>query len=595
VKRTLRLALGQINNTVGDLQGNGQKIAAIIGQAREMDADLVAFPELAISGYPPEDLLLNPAFVKENLQALEKVAKASRGITAIVGFADMREDIFNAAGVLHDGKLVGVYHKIYLPNYGVFDENRYFQSGKDVLVFQLGETTIGVNICEDIWYPGDPMRTQCLQGNAQLVVNISSSPFHAGKRNFRQRMLSTRAWDYSAIVAYVNLVGGQDELVFDGGSMVLDQRGEVIATAKAFQEDLLVVDLDLDDVLLYRLHDPRRRKEKLASLAEGKLQRLILPPLKKKRPPKPFPARIQEALRPLEEIYQALILGTGDYVRKNGFQKVLLGLSGGIDSALTATIAMDALGKESVVGVAMPSVYSSPESLEDARALAENLGIALRVIPIDDVFKSYLQTLKNSFAGEKPDVTEENLQARIRGNLLMALSNKFGWLVLNTGNKSEMGVGYCTLYGDMAGGFAVIKDVPKTLVYQLASFRNSLGVTRIIPERVMIKPPSAELRPNQKDTDSLPPYDVLDPILRAYVEEDQNVEMIQARGFKQQMVEEVIRRVDLNEYKRRQSPPGVKITPRAFGKDRRLPITNRYRMKKALKRFKGSSVPESNS
>ncbi|MDH4266261.1 MAG: NAD+ synthase, partial [Deltaproteobacteria bacterium] len=357
--RTLRLALGQMNNTVGDLQGNGQKIAEIIGQAREMDADLVAFPELAIPGYPPEDLLLNPAFVQENLHALEKVAKASRGITAIVGFADMREDIFNAAGVLHDGKLVGVYHKIYLPNYGVFDENRYFQSGKDVLVLQLGETTIGVNICEDIWYPGDPMRTQCLQGNAQLVVNISSSPFHAGKRNFRQRMLSTRAWDYSAIVAYVNLVGGQDELVFDGGSMVLDQRGEVIATAKAFQEDLLVVDLDLDDVLLYRLHDPRRRKEKLASLAEGKLVRLILPPLKKKRPPKPFPARIQEALRPLEEIYQALILGTGDYVRKNGFQKVLLGLSGGIDSALTATIAVDALGKESVVGVAMPSVYSS--------------------------------------------------------------------------------------------------------------------------------------------------------------------------------------------------------------------------------------------
>jgi NAD+ synthase (glutamine-hydrolysing) len=446
-------------------------------------------------------------------------------------------------------------------------------------VFELGRTVIGVNICEDIWYPGDPTRTQCLQGGATLIVNISSSPYHAGKRDARQKMLSTRAWDYSTFVAYVNLVGGQDELVFDGGSMVVNQRGQIVAEARVFGEDLLVVDLAMDEVLLNRLHDPRRRKEKLSSLPDGNLQRVRLRPPRAEKRKSPLPRPIPVPVGRLEEIYRALVLGTGDYVRKNGFQKVVLGLSGGIDSSITAAIAVDALGKESVVGVAMPSIYSSRESLEDAQFLAENLGIEFRVLPIDEVFAAYLKAFEPSFKGRKRDVTEENLQARVRGNLLMGLSNKFGWLVLTTGNKSEVGVGYCTLYGDMAGGFGVIKDVPKTLVYELAAYRNSLGSKPVIPSRVMEKPPSAELRPNQKDTDSLPPYETLDPVLQAYVEEDQSLETIASRGFDRQMVAEVIRKVDLNEYKRRQASPGIKITPRAFGRDRRLPITNRYRMK----------------
>jgi len=577
MKRTLRLALGQVNSTVGDLEGNTRKILRAVDQAREMGAELVAFPELSLPGYPPEDLLLNSSFIEANLEALQRLTRATRGITAIVGFVDMIDDIYNAAAVLHDGRVAGVYHKIYLPNYGVFDEDRYFQSGSEFLVFDLNGTAIGVNICEDIWYPGDPTRAQCVEGKAQLIVNISSSPYHAGKMHFRQRMLATRAWDYSTIVAYVNLVGGQDELVFDGGSMVLDQSGELLCVAQSFEEDLLVVDLDLDQVLLHRLHDPRRRKERIPPRVEGKLRRIPLSPLKR-RPKPPLSLRPPVSVGPLEEIYRALVLGTGDYVRKNGFKKVVLGLSGGIDSALTAAIAVDGLRKETVVGVGMPSMYSSRESLEDARTLAKNLGIEFQVIPIGEVFKTYLKTLKGAFKGKKPDVTEENLQARVRGNLLMALSNKFGWLVLTTGNKSEMGVGYCTLYGDMAGGFAVIKDVPKTLVYELASYRNTLGPTPVIPLRVIEKPPSAELRPHQKDTDSLPPYDLLDPVLQAYVEEDQSLNMILKKGFRRKMVEEVIRKVDLNEYKRRQAPPGVKITSRAFGKDRRLPITNRYRM-----------------
>ncbi|MBI5969463.1 MAG: NAD+ synthase [Deltaproteobacteria bacterium] len=580
MRRTLRLALGQINCTVGDLPGNARKILKVIGQAQKMGADLVAFPELALTGYPPEDLLLNSSFIRDNLKALKSLVRSTRGITAIVGFVDMNDDIYNAAALLHDGELAGIYHKFYLPNYGVFDENRYFQSGKEFLVFELKGIKIGMNICEDIWYPGDPTRTQCLQGDAQLIVNISSSPYHAGKRDFRQRMLSTRAWDYSTIVAYVNLVGGQDELVFDGGSMVIDQAGELVSSARSFVEDVLMVDLDLDKVFLYRLHDPRRRKEKLGPAAENRLRCLTLRPVKKSKKV-PFPQRNCEPPGRLEEIYRALVLGTGDYVRKNGFRKVVLGLSGGIDSSLTAVIAADALGNRNVVGISMPSMYSSRESLEDARALAGNLGIEFRVIPIKEVFTAYLKSLEDPFGGRKPDVTEENLQARIRGNLLMALSNKFGWLVLTTGNKSETGVGYCTLYGDTAGGFAVIKDVPKTLVYELAVYRNKLGSKPVIPLRVMEKPPSAELRPNQKDTDSLPPYEVLDPILQAYVEEDQSPQMILARGFAKSIVEEVIRRVDLSEYKRRQAPPGIKITPRAFGKDRRLPITNRYRMGRA--------------
>ncbi len=580
MKSKLRLALGQINCTVGDLQGNTQKVLEILRRARQMGIDLVAFPELTIPGYPPEDLLLNPGFIKDNRKALDQVARATRGLTAIVGFADMTDDIYNAAAVLHDGAIAAIYHKTYLPNYGVFDENRYFQVGEEILVIELNGAVIGVSICEDIWYPADPMHTQCIQAGAELVINISSSPYHRGKKDSRLRMLATRAYDYSTIVAYVNMVGGQDELVFDGGSLVLDQRGEIIAKAKEFEEDLLIVDADLDAVFLDRLHDPRRRKEKLGPHAERKLRRISLGLPRRKKTRKPIPPRSEEILNPSEEVYRALKLGTGDYVRKNGFKKVVLGLSGGIDSSLTAAIVVDALGRESVVGVAMPSRYSSEESLEDARLLAENLGIQFLVIPIEEIFTVYTQTLQEAFTGKKPDVTEENLQARIRGDLLMALSNKFGWLVLTTGNKSETGVGYCTLYGDMAGGFAVIKDVPKTLIYELSAYRNTLGPQPVIPQRVMEKPPSAELRPNQKDTDSLPPYEILDPILQAYVEEDQSLEMIVSKGFDRQLIERIIRMVDLNEYKRRQAAPGVKITPRAFGKDRRLPITNRYRMRK---------------
>ncbi len=574
----LRLALGQINSTVGDLSGNVKKIMGVVRESRKLGADLLAFPELAISGYPPEDLLMKSAFIQSNREALEEVARACRGITAIVGFADKEDDIYNAAAILHNGRIAGVYHKVFLPNYGVFDEDRYFQRGDEFLVFELGGATIGVNICEDIWYPGDPMRTQCVLGGAQVIINISSSPFHAGKKKSRTEMLSTRAWDYATIVAYVNMVGGQDELVFDGGSLVVDQSGQMIAAAKEFEEDLLVVDLDLDRVFLDRLHDPRRRKDRQVIGASPKLRKLILPAAASRRPNPRLPERTYRPLGRLEEVYRALVLGTGDYVRKNGFKGVVLGLSGGIDSSLTATIAVDALGKDAVVGVAMPSQYSSKESLEDALALAQNLGIRLEVIPIQEIFETYLAILKKAFTGRKPDVTEENLQARIRGNLLMALSNKFGWLVLNTGNKSEMGVGYCTLYGDMAGGFAVIKDVPKTLVYELSQYRNGLGPKPLIPQSIMEKAPSAELRANQKDTDSLPPYEVLDQILEAYVEEDQSPAMLLAKGFDRKTVEKVVRMVDVNEYKRRQAPPGVKITLRAFGKDRRLPITNQFRM-----------------
>ncbi len=575
--RTLRMGLCQINTTVGDIEGNTKKILDYITKGKKVRANLMVFPEMAITGYPPEDLLFMPKFIEANLKAIHVIAKATSSITAIVGFVNKDGDIFNSAALLHEGKLVDVYSKIYLPNYGVFDEDRYFQIGRENFIFTLRSTPIGLSICEDLWYPGDPIRTQTLYGGAELIVNISSSPYHAGKLAFREKMISTRASDNAAIIAYCNLVGGQDELVFDGGSLVFNQRGELLARGKQFEEDLIFADLDMEEVFRMRLHDPRIRREKVAN-GEKTLKRIDLPdrrPPAKKRPS--IPKRENKPLDRLSEIYAALVLGTGDYVRKNGFQTVLIGLSGGIDSALTAAIAVDALGKKGVVGVAMPSQYSSKESLEDAKQLAENLGIRFLTIPITDVFHAYLKTLSPSFKGQKQNVTEENIQARIRGNILMALSNKFGWLVLTTGNKSEMSVGYCTLYGDMAGGFAVLKDVPKTLVYELTKSRNKKEGKNLIPKRVFIKPPSAELRLNQKDEDSLPPYSTLDPILQAYVEEDKGVEEIAKMGFKENMIKEVIRMVDLNEYKRRQSPPGVKITHRALGKDRRLPVTNKYR------------------
>jgi NAD+ synthase (glutamine-hydrolysing) len=570
--------MAQINTTVGDLKGNTKKILHYVEQGKNLGVDLITFPELAITGYPPEDLLLMPQFVKANLDCLEKIIKATSGLCAIVGFVDKKDDIYNAAAIIHEKELAWVYHKIYLPNYGVFDEHRYFQAGSEIPVFNFGKAVIGLNICEDIWYPEGPTTTQALKGYAELVVNISASPYHADKGNSRKRMLATRAADNVVIVAFNNLVGGQDELIFDGGSMLMDQKGTLLCQGKQFEEDFIVTDINLDAVFHQRIHDPRRRKEKLTRPDhEDNVKRIDLKKAKTEKKP-PLPERDIAPLSRMEEIYRALCLGVSDYVRKNDFKKVVLGLSGGIDSSLVAAIATDALGKENVIGVAMPSPYTSSESQEDAERLASNLDIKFSSVPITDVFKAYEKMLASEFQGLTPDVTEENLQARIRANIVMALSNKFGWLVLTTGNKSESSVGYSTLYGDMAGGFAVIKDVPKTVVYELVEYRNSLEKTDVIPRRVLAKPPSAELRPDQKDVDSLPPYSILDPILQAYVEEDKDLEEIVNMGFEEKIVKEIIRLVDRNEYKRRQSPPGIKITPRALGKDRRLPISNKYRV-----------------
>jgi NAD+ synthase (glutamine-hydrolysing) len=568
----LRLAMAQINVVVGDVEGNARKIIEWIDRARAVDADIVAFPELALTGYPPEDLLLKPQFVDSNLSALDKVVAASRDITTIVGFVDRGDDIFNAAAIAQNGKLVTTYHKIYLPNYGVFDEFRYFQPGKRCPVLQMEQATIGVSICEDIWYPDGPVFQQALSGGAEVIINISSSPYHAGKRHWRETMLATRAADNTVIVAYNNLVGGQDELVFDGDSLVFDENGDLVARGKQFEEDLIVIDLDVKSVFRKRLHDPRRRQQKF-SAPDPEIFRLA----SRDRSPKVLPPKSQpEPLNEDAEIYKALVVGTRDYVTKNGFSKVVLGLSGGIDSALTACVAVDALGSDNVVGVLMPSEFSSRGSIEDSEQLGKNLGIELIAIPISDVLKAFQSALKPAFKGAKADVTEENLQARIRGNYLMALSNKFGWLVLSTGNKSEVSAGYCTLYGDMAGGFALLKDVMKTTVYRLAEHCNKVSGDRI-PRAIIDKPPSAELRPNQLDTDSLPPYEVLDPILKAYVEEDRSFSELLDMGFEEDLVRRVIRLVDSSEYKRRQAAPGVKITPRAFGRDRRMPITNRFR------------------
>jgi NAD+ synthase (glutamine-hydrolysing) len=489
----------------------------------------------------------------------------------VVGFVDKRDDIFNAAAVLHDGVRAGVYHKQYLPNYGVFDENRYFQAGTETQVFVAGDTTFAVNVCEDIWYPAGPTAVQALAG-AELIVNINGSPYHAGKARFREQMVSTRAVDDLVCVAYVNMVGGQDELVFDGASLVVNEHGECVARGRMFEEDLVVADLDLDAVFRARLRDSRRRKEKL--VVREAANRVTVPALPTPDAP-PLAPREVAALEPVEEVFGALVLGTRDYVRKNGFKRVVIGLSGGIDSSLVAAVAVEALGRENVAGVGMPSAYSSAGTRRDAQRLAKQLGIEFLTIPITPLLNAYQRTLAKAFKGMKEDVTEENIQARIRGNLLMALSNKFGWLVLTTGNKSEMAVGYSTLYGDTAGGFAVIKDVPKTLVYSLCRHRNALGP--VIPADVLTKPPSAELRPDQRDDQSLPPYEVLDPILEAYVEGDLTAAELVAAGHDPALVRQITTLVDRAEYKRRQSPPGVRVTPKAFGKDRRLPITNGYR------------------
>ena len=574
---SIRIGIAQINSTVGDLNGNTKKIAQSIDQAKLLGVDLLTFPELAITGYPPEDLLLKPQFIKQNRESLNKIMEHCLDIAVVVGFVDSDGDIYNAAAVLYDKKLVGVYHKFYLPNYGVFDENRYFQAGRECPVFIIYGIGMGVTICEDMWYEAGPAIMQAYAG-ARVLINISASPYHAGKGLFRESMLATRASDSIAIIAHNNLVGGQDELVFDGNSLIVNEKGKVIARGKQFEEDFIVADLDMESVFRSQLRDPRRRKE--TPWIREKLEEVTKIEVSRKRPSiarPPLPPRRIDRLDELAEIYLALVLGTKDYVHKNGFEKVVIGLSGGIDSSLVAAIAVDALGAENVNGVSMPSRYSSPESISDAETLARNLGIEFKVIPIDIAFSSYLETLAESFKDAQSNITEENIQARIRGNILFALSNKFGWLVLACSNKSETATGYTTLYGDMAGGFIPLKDVPKTMVVELARYKNRQVGKELIPSSVLTKAPSAELKPDQKDTDTLPPYDILDPILKAYVEDDLAIDQIADMGFDRDIVTKVARMVDRSEYKRRQTAPGIKITPRDFGRDRRLPITNQFK------------------
>ena len=571
----LRVALAQINTTVGDLEGNRERMLEVAREASRQGADLVAFPELAITGYPPEDLLIRGAFLEDAAAALEQLARAAAGLPPlVVGCVEYRNHLYNAAAVLHDGRIAGTYRKHALPNYGVFDEDRYFQAGTESPLFRIVGVDVGVTICEDIWYPGGPARDQALRG-ASVIININASPFHEGKAAARERMIQTRASDNGVAVCYVNQVGGQDELVFDGNSFAVGPRGDVIARGASMREDLLLVDVPVEEIRQAQLHDPRLRRERAGIEARDPIVVTGAPPEAPATPRAPLVARIDAAPDPTAEVYEALVLGTRDYLGKTGFSDALVALSGGIDSALVGAIAVDALGADHVRGVAMPSRYSSEGSLADARGLAEHLGIELVTLPIEAMHQAGLDTLAREFAGTEEGVAEENIQSRIRGALVMALSNKTGAIVLTTGNKSEYACGYATLYGDMVGGFAVIKDVPKTLVYRLADHRNSLG--RVIPQSTIDKPPSAELRPDQLDSDSLPPYDVLDPIIEAYVEDDQPFEAMVERGFDEAVVRRVIDLVNRNEYKRRQSAPGVKVTTRAFGRDRRLPLASRYR------------------
>lgn len=572
--KTIRIALAQLNPTVGDISGNTRKVVSYINKAKKLEADIIAFPELVLTGYPPEDLLLKHQFVTDNIEALDKVRAASTQIASIVGFVDKGKGIYNAAAVISNGKVRDVYYKKHLPNYGVFDEHRYFTPGKRYPVYDLDGVHIGVSICEDIWCENGPVKIQALAG-AEIIININASPYHMRKGMSREDYVSNQALQNRATLVYLNMVGGQDELVFDGGSFVADSKGNLIARGNYFKEELIIADIELQG----RGSVSAVERSLLKSLvsADESVEKIRVPGvrIKKQRPDIKKKKVVQ--LSSAEEIYSALVLGTRDYVNKNGFKGVVVGMSGGVDSALVTTIAVDALGKDNVHGIFMPSAFTSRESFEDSHGHAKNLRIKITTIPIDSILKSYLKTLDSHFEGLEPDITEENLQARIRGNLLMAFSNKFGWLVLTTGNKSEMSVGYATLYGDMAGGFAVIKDVPKTLVYELCTWRNEKAGTSLIPERILWKEPTAELKPGQKDTDSLPPYSLLDPVLKAYVEDDRSFDEIQEMNCAVNCIKHVIKMVDYSEYKRRQAPPGIKITPRALGRDRRFPITNRYR------------------
>ncbi len=590
--RTFRLALAQINLTVGDLPGNTARMLEYLQQAREAGAELVAFPELATTGYPPEDLLFKKSFIDASAAAMEEVVAASAGIVVVLGYVQPREfGVANSAAVGYDGKLIDTYDKIFLPNYGVFDEERYFVKGNVCPVYELGDVRFAVNICEDIWYEVGPSAVQRGAG-AGLIVNINASPYHAGKSAYRRdSIVGSRATENGLFVAYLNTVGGQDELVFDGNSLVCDPWGQVLARGPAFQEALIIADINLDHVpppAVPTAAPGVGREAELETVGTPKLVRIPTPSgagleqACSSREDLPPPTSVYEEPEEIEEIYRALVMGTHDYLTKTGFSKAIVGLSGGIDSALTAVVAADALGPENVLGITMPSRYSSGGSVDDSAELARNLGIEFWEIPIELAHTAFTDMLEERFAGTEPNVAEENVQARIRGNVLMTVSNKFGRIVLTTGNKSEMAMGYATLYGDMAGGFAVLKDVHKMTVYALSRWRNEHGELfgskdGVIPQAIIDKPPSAELREGQLDEDSLPPYEVLDPVIQAYVENDRSYSEMVEMGFDPAVVRQVITAVDRNEYKRRQAPPGVKITPRAFGRDRRLPIVNRYR------------------
>ncbi len=576
----LRVALAQINSTVGDIRGNARKVSDHMARARDEGAALVVFPELTLSGYPPEDLLLKTSFLDAVQAELRELASQTHGIVAVVGYPELAEDVYNTAAVLADGDVVATYRKIYLPNYGVFDEQRYFQSGAEAAIVEVNGVPLGLSICEDIWEPGPPAMSEALAG-AQVIVNLSASPYRAGYGARRERMLVQRAVDYLAAIVFVNTIGGQDELVFDGHSLAIDQDGQVLARAPQFEEALTICTIDPRAIAAARLRDTRhrvnvRRQRRATPIAEPPVFTLAGVATDPVPEPEVVSGELTPMLGPDAEIYAALRTGLRDYVEKNDFDRVVIALSGGVDSALAALVAVDALGPERVTCVSMPSPYSSEGTRSDARAIAENLGVDFREIGIEQAMNAYDELLRDSFAGREPDVAEENIQARIRGNLVMALSNKFGWLVLATGNKSELSVGYATLYGDMAGGFAVLKDVYKGQVYRLVRWRNEEAGRELVPATVIERAPSAELRYEQRDDESLPPYDVLDQILEGYIEEDLDAAELVHRGLPAAEVERVIRMVDRAEYKRRQAPPGIKISTKAFGRDRRLPITNRY-------------------
>jgi NAD+ synthase (glutamine-hydrolysing) len=572
----MRLALAQINTVVGALDGNRDRILRRLDEARQAGADVVLFPELAVTGYPPEDLLLRPGFVRSAERTLQEIARATRGIVALVGAPLFDRDLFNACAVCAAGEVKALYRKRFLPNYGVFDEDRYFAPGNDLFLLEHGRTLIGPTICEDIWQPGPPATDLALAG-AELIANVSASPFHVGRDREREEMLVTRARDNSVFLAFCNAVGGQDELIFDGHSLVLDDEGTVLARAPGFEECLLVVDVDPTEVVARRLRDVRRR-----ALAR---ERGGIPPVEVIHVGAPSPSSngrhvtptVAEPLDDLEQMRQALELGLRDYVEKNGFRDVVVGVSGGIDSALVAALAAEALGPERVHCVSMPSQFSSEATRTDARRLAESLGCPFVELPIEPIVEAFRATLAEPFGDREPDLTEVNVQARTRGVLLMALSNKFGWLLVATGNKSELSVGYATLYGDMAGGFALLKDVFKTDVFRLARHLNTRAGRELIPQSIVDRAPSAELRADQLDEDSLPPYPALDRVLEAYVEQDRSREELTTDGFDRDVVERAIAMIDRAEYKRRQAPPGVKLRPKAFGRDRRTPITNRWR------------------